>query len=75
MQDSIVAIDLEWRPDYGPGQSRVALLQLASSSTAVLIRTCKLPKGPLPEALLEFLRRALHPPLCCTILLAFTEGA
>ena len=65
MRDSVVAIDLEWRPDFGVGRSRVALLQLASSSVAVLIRTCKLPKGPLPGVLSEFLRWASFAHLPC----------
>ncbi|EIE19787.1 ribonuclease H-like protein [Coccomyxa subellipsoidea C-169] len=55
MQDALVAIDLEWRPDFGAGQSRVALMQLATSSCAVLIRTCRL-KHQLPPVLAEFLR-------------------
>jgi 3'-5' exonuclease len=43
MQDGVVAIDLEWRPDYRPGSNnRVALMQLASGSTCVLIRCCLL---------------------------------
>jgi hypothetical protein len=43
MQDGVVAIDLEWRPDYRPGSNnRVALMQLASGSTCVLIRCCSL---------------------------------
>ena len=56
MRDALIAIDLEWCPDFGAGRSRVALLQLASSSVVVLIRTCRLPRGPLPGPLLEFLR-------------------
>ncbi len=67
-----MAIDLEWRPDFGAGQSRVALMQLATSSCAVLIRTCRL-KHQLPPVLAEFLRWArshaayvCHPsPTCC----------
>lgn len=43
MQDGVVAIDLEWRPDYRAGSNnRVALMQLASGSTCVLIRCCLL---------------------------------
>lgn len=42
MQDSCVAIDLEWKPEgwagAGPRPNRVALLQLASASLAVLVR-------------------------------------
>jgi hypothetical protein len=43
MQDGVVGIDLEWRPDYRPGSNnRVALIQLASGSICVLIRCCLL---------------------------------
>jgi hypothetical protein len=36
----VVAIDLEWRPETVAGRSSpVALLQLASASTALLLRT------------------------------------
>ena len=40
MQDACVAVDLEWRPEgwAGAGPSRVALMQLASASTAVLVQ-------------------------------------
>lgn len=31
MQDSVIAIDLEWRPQFGKGFTPVALMQLASS--------------------------------------------
>eukprot|EP00199_Chlamydomonas_sp_CCMP681_P000664 CAMPEP_0119113830 /NCGR_PEP_ID=MMETSP1180-20130426/45317_1 /TAXON_ID=3052 ORGANISM="Chlamydomonas cf sp, Strain CCMP681" /NCGR_SAMPLE_ID=MMETSP1180 /ASSEMBLY_ACC=CAM_ASM_000741 /LENGTH=494 /DNA_ID=CAMNT_0007102085 /DNA_START=215 /DNA_END=1699 /DNA_ORIENTATION=- len=40
MQDRIIAIDLEWQPDYSPtSNNKVALLQLSSATTAVLVRT------------------------------------
>lgn len=43
VQDPVLAIDLEWRPDRRRWESnRVAMIQLASSTVAVLIRTCKL---------------------------------
>lgn len=46
----------EWRPDRGQGKaSRVALLQLASSSVAVLVRTCLL-GWQLPPCVQGFLR-------------------
>lgn len=35
----MIGIDLEWRPDARGYQNRVALLQLASSSVVLLIRT------------------------------------
>ena len=59
MQDSCIAIDLEWRPDgymgrAGTGSNKVALMQLASASLCVLVRCCRMPK--LPPALLQFLR-------------------
>ena len=46
----------EWRPDRGQGKaSRVALLQLASSSVTVLVRTCLL-GWQLPPCVQAFLR-------------------
>lgn len=62
MQDPVIAIDLEWRPEFAKGRSNpVAMVQLASSRVAVLIRTCRivgtqgLPKE-LPAALRAFLQ-------------------
>ena len=55
MTDPAIALDLEWRPDFGRGSSRVALVQLASGSRAVLVRVCRM-GGQLPVALREFLR-------------------
>mmetsp|Transcript_20389 Transcript_20389/g.48544 ORF Transcript_20389/g.48544 Transcript_20389/m.48544 type:complete len:385 (-) Transcript_20389:90-1244(-) len=50
MRDSVVAIDLEWRPDCRLfNKNRVALLQLATSSSCLLIRTCKLGFELAPE--------------------------
>lgn len=41
MADAILGIDLEWRPDRHPGaNNRVALVQIASGTTALLVRTC-----------------------------------
>ena len=57
MADSVIAIDLEWRPDYktmNKKKNKVALMQLASSSLAVLIRCCTM-KFILPTALKTFL--------------------
>lgn len=34
MQDPVVAIDLEWRPEFGRGFTPVAMVQLASSRCA-----------------------------------------
>ncbi len=55
MEDNIVSIDLEWKPDFVRDTSKVALMQLASATCCILIRSCKL-KHVLPEPLLEFLR-------------------
>ena len=55
MADPAVALDLEWRPDHGAGYSRVALLQLASSTVAVLVRPGRM-GWKLPLALRDFLR-------------------
>ncbi|MEW5307871.1 MAG: hypothetical protein WDW36_010243 [Sanguina aurantia] len=55
MTDQIIAIDLEWRPETGPGQfSPVATLQLSSSTVAVVIRTSSM-AFTLPEAAKVFL--------------------
>ena len=57
MEDSVVSIDLEWKPDFVRDTSKVALMQLSSSTCCLLIRLCKI--GPkLPEELLEFFRSA-----------------
>jgi hypothetical protein len=42
MTDSLISIDLEWRPEFNGNFTPVALLQLASSRMAVLIRTCRM---------------------------------
>ena len=58
MADSVVAIDMEWRPDGfggGGGSSRVALMQLASSSHVLLVRLCRMGFA-LPLVLAAFLR-------------------
>lgn len=57
MEDSIVSIDLEWKPDFVKDTSKVALMQLSSATCCLLIRTCKM-KHELPAALLDFLRYA-----------------
>lgn len=65
MEDSVVSIDLEWKPDYVKDTSKVALMQLSSATCCLLIRICKL--GPtLPDQLLHFLRSAATPALHCT---------
>lgn len=59
MQDSCVAIDLEWKPEgwagSGPRPNRVALMQLASASVAVLVRVNSL-GFRMPPPLRAFLR-------------------
>ena len=59
MADRVIGIDLEWRPDLRRGfQNRVALMQLASTTRAVLIRTCCM--DGLPPCLSAFLRCMLR---------------
>lgn len=62
MQDSCVGIDLEWKPEGWAGSersTRVALMQLGSATTAVLIRVCHL-KYRMPQQLRDFLRCGLQ---------------
>lgn len=50
----LVAIDLEWRPDFQRGEDNpVALVQLAAGALCVLVRTCVL---GLPAELRAFFR-------------------
>ena len=52
----MVAIDLEWKPERGRGQHhKVAMVQLASSTVALLIRTSRL-GFKMGLALEQFLR-------------------
>lgn len=54
MTDSVVAIDLEWRPDFQcNSNNRVALIQLATTTTCVLVRCSRL-RWSLPAALRHF---------------------
>lgn len=56
VQDPVIAIDLEWKPDRWQGsQNKVAMLQLASNNVALLIRTCNLGYKLMP-VLDKFLR-------------------
>lgn len=57
MQDAIVAIDLEWKPDLDACKpiSKVALMQLASSSVCLLVRISCL-GFRMPDCLRNFLR-------------------
>ncbi|KAG2484093.1 hypothetical protein HYH03_017112, partial [Edaphochlamys debaryana] len=55
MQDPIIAIDCEWRPEFTRGQSNpVAMLQLSSATTCLLLRTCCTAYA-LPRAVARFL--------------------
>lgn len=50
----LIAIDLEWRPDFRPGSNNpVALVQLAADGLCMLVRTCCI---GFPAALRRFLR-------------------
>lgn len=58
MQDAVLAIDLEWRPDRRTSSSNpVAMVQLASSQHALIVRTCLL-GGAAHQILCSFLRRS-----------------
>ncbi|KAK9799701.1 hypothetical protein WJX73_000200 [Symbiochloris irregularis] len=58
MQDCVLAIDLEWKPDMRKGHSNdIALMQLASSHHALLIRVCRLTKEG-KQSLVAFLRQS-----------------
>ncbi|EFJ51774.1 hypothetical protein VOLCADRAFT_87286 [Volvox carteri f. nagariensis] len=60
MQDRLIAIDLEWRPETVSGRvSPVALLQLSSASVCVVVRTCCMGYD-LPPALRSFLKDPAH---------------
>ena len=59
LQDPIVGVDCEWKPDQKAYENSIAMIQLASSSCAVLIRTCKF--GGIPEEVFEFCKCALVP--------------
>ena len=55
MEDSVISIDLEWKPDFVRDTSKVALMQLSSATCCLLIRTSKLARK-LPQELHDFLR-------------------
>lgn len=56
MQDSVIAIDLEWKPEYTAGVTNpVALMQLSSASVCVLLRISSM-RFSLPAAVRAFLR-------------------
>lgn len=54
-QDSVIAIDLEWRPETAKGQfNKVALVQISSATVCVLIRTASM-GFQLPDAVRSLL--------------------
>lgn len=53
VQDPLIGIDTEWKPDVGGEDNDVAMVQLATASVVLLIRTCLL---GLPQILIDFLR-------------------
>jgi hypothetical protein len=56
LRDPVIGVDLEWNAELEPGQhSKVALIQLASSSMVVLIRTCILGDA-VPQPVIDFCR-------------------
>lgn len=57
LQDDVIGIDLEWQPDSEQRENDVALMQLASQSVVLLIRTCKI---GVPRKLIDFLRHVVH---------------
>ena len=63
----------EWRPDYDRFGNRVALLQLASARTALLVRTCRM-RFALPPALVAFLRRVCVAPGYPNIIMALADA-
>ncbi|KAG2491197.1 hypothetical protein HYH03_010407 [Edaphochlamys debaryana] len=58
MQDRLISIDLEWKPDFrGSPKSRVALLQLSTATTCLLLRTSCMGYS-LPPSVAKFLADA-----------------
>lgn len=56
MQDPLLGLDLEWQADTSPtSQNPVSLVQIASATCCLLVRTCSL-KFKLPPEILELLR-------------------
>lgn len=56
-RDSVVAIDLEWRPDSRHTNNNVACIQLATQKRCLIIRCCcwKV-NGLMPQVLIDFFR-------------------
>ncbi len=62
MHDPILGIDLEWQADFTATQNNpVSLLQIASASCCLLVRSCCM-KHKLPAELLQLFRWACVPP-------------
>jgi hypothetical protein len=61
MRDPLIGIDMEWKPDSKWGTNKVAMLQLASSSVALLIRTCHL-DNEIPKPIIHFCKSDLLAP-------------
>ena len=55
IQDPMIGVDTEWKPDSKEEYNDVSMLQLASSSVVLLIRTCRI---GLPQELIDFCRQA-----------------
>ena len=55
VQDPMIGVDTEWKPDSKIEDNDVAMFQLASSTVVILIRTCKI---GFPQELIDFCRQA-----------------
>ena len=56
-RDSVVAIDLEWRPDSKYTSNHVACIQLATTTRCLVVRCCRWrAKRQLPQVLVDFFR-------------------
>ena len=70
LQDAVLGIDTEWKPDFKKGtQSKTAMISLASSSCVVLVRTCSM-GWKVPKKLLEFCKYIYIP----SFMLLSTQG-
>ena len=63
----MAGIDTEWRPDSRQEDNAVAMIQLASSSCVVLIRTCTL--GGIPQPVINFCKCVLCRPIVLNIII------